>query len=157
MIVNNTSFANIEKDLIECLKSIESVGIEVNKDQTKILDWGCPHKTESLPKGKMAIYIFIYNDICLKVGKVGPNSNPRYNSQHYNPKSSKSNLAKSILADDYFKTFDITEKNVGEWIKKNTRRINILLDENLGYFILNYIEAYFQLTYKPKYEGFKRK
>ena len=32
-----------------------------------------------------------------KVGRVGPNSNARFQSQHYSPASTRSNLASSIL------------------------------------------------------------
>jgi len=51
----------------------------------------------TLPKGKMACYVFLTDERCLKVGKVGPKSGPRFSYQHYDPTSSMSNLAKSIL------------------------------------------------------------
>ena len=56
-----------------------------------------PHQPRSLPRLKQGVYAFLLGDRCLKVGKAGPLSSPRYTSQHYNPKSSKSNLARSIL------------------------------------------------------------
>ena len=59
-----------------------------------------PHQPPTnLPKGCSAVYIFSTNQQVLKVGKVGTKSGPRYTSQHYNPKSSMSNLAASILKD----------------------------------------------------------
>ena len=48
----------------------------------------------------------------------------------------------------------ITEDNVGEWIKKNTRRIDVLIDASLGIFTLELIEAAFHYRYEPRYEGF---
>lgn len=65
-----------------------------------------PHKPKALPPGFGAVYIFALSDAStaqagpgcvLKVGRVGPNSNARFQSQHYSPTSSRSNLANSIL------------------------------------------------------------
>jgi hypothetical protein len=91
----------------------------------------------------------------LKIGKANSNSNIRFKNHHYNPKSSNSNLAKSILNDPDMNYLKLSEPNIKEWIKTNTRRIDFILDEKLGFFVLNFIEAYLQLIYKPKYEGFK--
>ena len=104
----------------------------------------------------MAVYVFVWNDICLKVGKVGPNSNARYTSQHYNPRSSNSNLAKSILqAKDNLGLINVSESNVGAWIKSNTDRINILLDANLGIPVVTLLESFLQCRLHPKFEGFE--
>src|SRR5712691_7628687 len=83
-----------------------------------------PHTPPTdIPESKTAVYVFSWGDQCLKVGKVGPNSNARYTSQHYNPKSSNSNLAKSILKDKMeLGLAHLDETNVGEWIKKETDR-----------------------------------
>ncbi|MDQ6577004.1 MAG: hypothetical protein Q5546_08645, partial [Haemophilus parahaemolyticus] len=95
-----------------------------------------------------------YKDTYLKIGKVGAKSKARYTSQHYLPNSSISNLAKSILKDESFSNVHaITEKNVGEWIKDNCQRINILIDKELGHFALSLIEAMLHYKYQPKYEG----
>jgi len=59
---------------------------------------GPPHVRPSrLPFPKQAVYGFLFSEHCLKVGKAGPSSEARYTSQHYNAKSSGSNLAKSLL------------------------------------------------------------
>ena len=143
---------NMRQDLI---KAINLTDTNVNPDWIEISDLGCPHKTNKLPNGKMAVYIFFYKDECLKIGKAGPNSNSRYENQHYDPNKSGSNLAKSILFDETFNVKSISNKNIGDWIKNNTKRINILLNKETGIFVLNFVEAYFQLKFKPKYEGFK--
>jgi hypothetical protein len=116
-----------------------------------------PHTPPStLPQCKMAVYVFIWGDHCLKVGKVGPKSLARYTSQHYNPNSSKSNLAKSILKQKSpLGVPHLTETNVGDWIKHNTDRINFLLDQNLGTPVLSLMEAFLQCRLKPKFEGFE--
>lgn len=120
-----------------------------------IIDRKVPHCTKPLPKGKMGIYCFYYNGKFLKIGKVGPKSNARFLSQHYNPNSSKSNLASSILNDSKINYLNLNEKNISDWIKNNCQRIDILLDESLGIFSLELIEAILHYKYQPVYEGFK--
>lgn len=65
-----------------------------------------PHTPKSLRPGHGAVYVFALTathlaeagpGCVLKVGRVGPNSNARFQSQHYSPGSSRSNLANSIL------------------------------------------------------------
>lgn len=157
-IIDEKCLRNLKKKLI---KSINLAGINITQKQIDISDWGCPHESQPLPKDKMAVYTFFYKNECLKVGKADKNSNSRYASQNYNPsmKSSNSNLAKSICKDNAFcKSQGITEENIGCWIKKNTHRINFLIDDNIvddnvRRFVLNFAEAFLQLVFKPKYEG----
>ena len=65
-----------------------------------------PHIPKALRPGHGAVYVFALSDASaseagpgrvLKAGRVGPNSNARFQSQHYSPTSSRSNLASSIL------------------------------------------------------------
>lgn len=65
-----------------------------------------PHRPRPLRPGHGAVYVFALADFdasqagtgrILKVGRVGPNSNARFQSQHYSPASSRSNLANSII------------------------------------------------------------
>ena len=89
------------------------------------------------------------------VGKVGPNSKARYTSQHYNPKSSNSNLAKSILKEkENLGLAHLDEANVGAWIKKETDRTNLLLDATIGIPILSFLESFLQCRLRPQFEGF---
>ena len=106
---------------------------------------------------RSAVYIFIneFEGKCYKVGKVGTNSNARYQSQHYTSASSGSNLAKSILNDYSLNDKIEIQENVGTWIKQNTTRINLKLKSNRGAFALSLLEAFVQNRLKPKYEGFK--
>lgn len=121
----------------------------------EIIDRGMPHTPHTLKHGTMGIYTFLYGDEFLKIGKAGPNSNARFFSQHYLPSSAQSNLSKSILEDDRMQGLGITADNVGDWIKQNTQRIDILLDASLGIFTLELIEAALHYRYEPRYEGFK--
>ena len=116
-----------------------------------------PHKPPSgLPTGKAAVYVFFWNGLCLKVGKVGPKSHARFTSQHYIPASSNSNLAKSLVAGHAkLGVSDITSDNVGEWIKSNVDRVNFLLSFECGMPALALLETFLQCRLKPVFEGFK--
>ncbi len=67
-----------------------------------------PHRQPQLRSGYGAVYAFALSTeagactpagpgAVLKVGKVGPNSGPRFYSQHYSPNSAGSSLARSLL------------------------------------------------------------
>ena len=130
------------------------LGKPIHKDKYKVIDRGIPHNPQRLPIGMMGVYTFWYNGSSLKIGKAGPKSNARFFSQHYNPRSAQSTLAASILVDKNMKNKGITEENVGEWIRNNCRRIDILLDVSLGIFALELIESALHYKYEPIYEGF---
>jgi hypothetical protein len=49
---------------------------------------------------------------------------------------------------------DISDKNVGTWIKTNTERVNFLIPESLGIPLLSLLEAFLQCRLKPRFEGF---
>jgi hypothetical protein len=109
-----------------------------------------PHAPHGLPLGKCAVYVFSlsasYGGSCpagpdrvLKIGKAGPNSNARFQSQHYNPGSSMSNLAKALLNErGRWQLLGITALStvtVGNWVR-HLDRDNFYLDstdkEHLG-------------------------
>ncbi|WP_160032198.1 hypothetical protein [Paenibacillus sp. An7] len=152
-ILGELSLGDLKKQLLQIIRS---TGTEINESQIVILDRGLPHKSSALPVGRMGVYSFIYQDRFLKIGKAGPNSNARYNSQHYDPKNSQSNLAKSLLNDPKLVELNFNEMTIKEWIKTNTRRIDFLVDATLGIFVLNLIEAFLHLKYRPEYEGYEK-
>lgn len=129
-------------------------GVTVNEEQIQVIDRGFPHKPESLPKDKFGIYTFSFNGEFLKIGKAGASSSARFFSHHYNPNSSRSNLAKSLITANEFHAYNLSEDNVGTWMKQNLRRIDILIDASLGIFVLNLLEAFLHVAYQPKFEGF---
>lgn len=142
----------MEQDISKLLLSVMMV-LDPNFDKQKfeIRCLGKPHEPEGLPKGKMAIYMFFYKSEALKIGKVGIKSQARFKSDHYNPNSSGSNLAKSIINDDNFA--DVSKDNVKLWIKSNIYRIDIILDPELKIWTLNLFESILHYRYKPRYEG----
>ena len=138
------------------LRAAELAGLDIKQRDIHIENLPAPHVPPStLPSGKMAVYVFHWGDRCLKVGKVGPKSQARYTSQHYSPKSSNSNLAKSILKDkSVMGITEIDEHTVGNWVKQNTDRINFLIPESFGIPLLSLLEAFLQCRLKPCFEGF---
>ena len=114
-----------------------------------------PHKSpRNLPTGMMAVYAFFLNGQTLKVGKVGPNSGPRYTSQHYNPESAKSNLARSILLNPArARVENVDSSNIGDWIRRNTDRVNLLTPATLGKPMLSLLESFLHVRWKPMFEG----
>lgn len=130
------------------------LGRPIEKHKYRIIDRGVPHQPKTLPIQMMGIYTFWHDGEFLKIGKAGPNSNARFLSQHYNPRSARSTLAASILKDNRMQGKGIDKSNVGQWIKNNCRRVDILLDSDLGIFALELVEAALHYKYEPIYEGF---
>jgi hypothetical protein len=115
---------------------------------------GRPHRPTSLPTGRMAIYCFFLDQRALKIGKAGPNSNARYLSQHYNPGSSNSNLAKSVLLyPNFLGISPIPPASVKDWIRTRTDRINFLLPMSYGRSVLAQLENFLHTRWNPVFEG----
>jgi hypothetical protein len=141
-------------DLVALCNSAKQAGFNVEATEIELLQWDfgiTNHIPLQLPSNKAAIYIFKWNNSYLKVGKVNANSNARYQSQHYNPNSSNSNLSKSLLADIEFQAL-LGDKSVGNWIKENTTRFNLLIPTALGKNFVHFAEAFFILKCNPRFE-----
>jgi len=131
-----------------------AIGKPILKDKYEIVDRGLPHIPPTrLPDGKMAIYMFLLGDEFLKIGKANYRSNARFCSQHYGL-NAPSTLAKSLLSDGEMSSLNITSSNMKNWIKTNCRRIDIIIDADLGVFALELIEGIMHYKYEPRYEGF---
>ena len=141
--------------LDDFLAAVKRGGIEISQNAIDFEILPMPHSPPSrLPKRKVAVYIFSDKERVLKVGRVGPNSQARYTSHHYDPESSDSNLSKSLLADEHAKgKYGLSQGTVGEWIKKNTDRVNFIIDADYYGPVLNLFEAFVQCRLNPVYEG----
>ena len=135
-------------------------GIQINREniEVEILLAGDAHIPTRLRQGYMAVYIFQDENTYYKVGKVGINSNARYQFQHYKPYSSRSNLARSIINDNNLNGVIEIQNNVESWMKRNLTRINLLIPENIlpekkGKLLLNLLEAFLHCFLNPIYEG----
>lgn len=89
-----------EQTLADFATVARLAGVSLAADDIRIEALPAPHAPPTrLPAGQMAVYVFTYGRDVLKVGKVGPKSQARYTSQHYNPGSAQSTLAASMIAD----------------------------------------------------------
>jgi hypothetical protein len=151
-----------EVELIDYVHEIDTliqevslaIGKPISRDTYEIIDRGLPHIPPTrLPAGKMAIYMFLLGDEFLKIGKVNQLSNARFCSQHYGL-DARSTFAKSLLSDSGMSDLNIAPSNIKDWIKGNCRRIDVIIDADLGVFTLELIEGVMHYKYEPKYEGF---
>lgn len=122
-----------------------------------------PHDPPNLKPGKGAIYVFSLTknntspagqNRVLKVGKVGPNSEPRFKYQHYNPDSARSTLAGTLLNSKILWEcigFD-NEAQVGSWLKENTDRDHFFIDGDKGR-VISLMEVYARGILSPIFEG----
>lgn len=147
---------NYNKTVADFKKVAEISNIMISNKDIHVEEQRAPHSPPSrLPEGKMAVYVFFLGEECLKVGKVGPRSHARYTSHHYDPNSSKSNLAKSMLDDrSNLGLSYLDERTIGDWIKRNTDRINFIVDSGLGIPVLTLLESFLQCRLRPRFEGF---
>ena len=138
------------------LSAAALAGVHLSTSDLTAVRTGAPHAPpKSLPAGKMAVYVFSFGTVVLKVGKAGPNSTARFTSQHYNPSSAPSTLAASILKEGQSLGISgLSPESVGSWIKANTDRTNFLLSVNCGMPVLTLLEAFLQCRLRPRFEGF---
>lgn len=146
----------LEEDIDSLINAAALAGFNVKRSQISlhILPAGInTHLANRLPHLCAAIYIFKDNDIYLKVGKAGENSNPRFQSQHYTiTRTRKSGLAISLSKNMVYAQV-IAEQEIGGWIKRNTTRFNVIFPAQLGKHFLHFAEAFFILKCNPLFEG----
>lgn len=138
------------------LRVAELAELRIARSDIEVETLKAPHRPPSrLPSGKMAVYVFSYGGIVLKVGKAGPKSGARYTSQHYNAASAPSTLAASLLKDGRrIGVTGLTVETVGDWVKKHTDRRNFILRAECGTLSLALLETFLQCRLKPCFEGF---
>jgi hypothetical protein len=128
-------------------------GIELDTGWASVEWLQMPHRAPPhMPAGKMAVYAFWGDGAWLKVGKAGPNSQPRYTSQHYNAGSAKSTLAASLISSPPSGP-KLDPQTCGEWIRANTHRFNILVPSDRPRELLSLLEAFLHLRLRPRFEG----
>ncbi len=141
-------------------------GIGPARAEVRVESLGRPHAPVTLPSGWQGVYGFRYNGTWLKVGKAGPKSGARWVSQHYNPGSAMSNLALSLVKYGHFATLehpalgqlratlrDIALDDIGDWIKANTERVNVVIRADMGTSGLARLESTAHRFLKPVFEG----
>lgn len=113
-----------------------------------------PHRTPTrLPPGMMALYAFHGAGGWLKVGIAGQQSQARFTSQHYNAGSAPSTLAASLCKDSTVSALPEWDPQcVGDWIRGNCHRVNVLVPASLGRPLLALLEAFLHVRLQPRYE-----
>jgi hypothetical protein len=144
----------IQTDLNDLCQAASIAGFDVEASALSVEAWeaGDRHSPTELPDGKAAVYVFVANGECLKVGKVNSKSRSRFRYQHYSAESSRSNLARSLMGDEVFQSM-IGNSDCGEWIRKNTTRYNILIPVELGEAFVHFAEAFMILKLNPRFEA----
>lgn len=157
------------------MKSTKTVNLLINdfylkfniELKTNILTKSKTHTPSKLASNTKGVYVFMVNDtICFKVGKAGSKSKARWDSHHYNPKSSPSNLSNTILNNkevvkEYFdktkhnEIENLNENNISDWIKNNLTRVEFIIESDKEDFSLNLLEAFLLFKLKPIFEGNK--
>jgi hypothetical protein len=141
-----------------------------------IVGWPCmirteirraPHAQPSLPPGFGAVYVFALsrdagrgtpagNGAVLKVGRVGPNSQARFTSQHYNPASARSTLAGSLIRYrvmwPWLAVHELNVSNVKEWMKNNLDRFHFFVPAGHDEVIAE-LEVYVRARVGSMFEG----
>lgn len=148
------------KDINDALSNFiivsQLAGVPITPQEFIVEYLEAPHKPPArLPQDKMAVYGFYYKKEgkWLKIGMAGPKSNARYTSQHYNPNSARSSLAKSLLHDqDIRSSENFNDMNISSWIKANCNRVNILMDSKYDSKLLALLEAFLHVRLRPRYE-----
>ncbi|WP_129353808.1 hypothetical protein [Solidesulfovibrio carbinolicus] len=153
---------DIKQDLVN---EMQTDGISVSSNDILIERIPPPHASLKFVEDHFAIYVFSLlstdgtltrSGRTLKVGSVQHGSAPRFYHHHYRPNSSNSNLAKSIISNEWLwrclsiKTLDAN--NVGQWIKQNTLRDHLFIPRkfiNLQFMIERYVRG----RLGPVFEG----
>jgi hypothetical protein len=124
-----------------------------------------PHQPPRLRAGCGAVYAFALGQktasaagagMVLKVGKVGPNSGPRFRYQHYSPSSAGSNVAKSLIGHaivwPWLGIERLDADNVKPWMKANLDRLHIFVPGDRP-LVRSVLELYVRARIGSVFEG----
>lgn len=133
-----------EKIVADFVQAAGLAGVAIPASDIAVESFPAPHTPPAaLPRGKSAVYVFMFGDRCLKVGKAGPKSAARFCSQHYGVDRAPSTLAKSVIkAQLGGSAVTLNAENVSTWLCSNTKRINFLLPSSYGPGVLSLLEAF---------------
>jgi hypothetical protein len=138
------------------VKAASLAGISIPLLDIEIQELCAPHRPpSSLPAGKLAVYLFMFGQRCLKVGKVGKKSAARFCSQHYGARRARSTLARSVIvAQERFGISGLDEGNVAAWICEHLDRVNFLIPARYGASCISLFETFVQCRLSPEFEGY---
>lgn len=123
-----------------------------------------PHRQAALWPGFGAVYAFALSarttsaagaGMVLKVGKVGPNSDARFRSQHYTT-SGRSTLARSLLAHrilwPWLGISELDDASVKQWMLSNLGRMHIYVPAGSP-LVITALEMYVRARIGSVFEG----
>lgn len=143
----------------------ERIGVQ-SRSEIEFDHWGAPHVPKALPRGYGAVYVFAlsndYGSRCeagahrvLKVGKAGPNSNARFQSQHYGF-SARSTVAGALIANpiiwSHLGIETLRKADCRDWLLENTERYNFYVPE-FSQRALDPLENFLRAVLGPALEG----
>lgn len=142
-------------------------GISDALARVDVEDLGVPHRPRGLPIGYQGVYTFQLQSVWLKAGKAGAKSGARWQSQHYKATRSLSNLSWSLLEYAHRSVVeipslpatlreqlrDVHPDEMGDWIKRHTRRVNLLVSASLDSTALTQLEHIAHDVLRPTFEG----
>ena len=124
-----------------------------------------PHRSSPLPQGFGAVYIFGLSEQArceagagrvLKVGRVGANSNARFQSQHYSATAAGSTLARSLLKYrvlwPWLGIDHLDKSTVRTWMLANLDRVNLYVPSSSA-DLLPHLEMYVRARVGSVFEG----
>lgn len=150
--------------LRQCLLEAASLGqVELRGPEVQIRFQDPPHDRPRFPYWAQALYVFRFQDLCLKVGRAGPNSRARFTTHHYTGSTAYSlpnvindcaePLATELSRGEVQTLEALPVDRVGEWVAKNCGRINILFPSDHPRTTAKLLEAVLQARFDPCYEG----
>ena len=163
---NNSPMVEDPKRIIEtfCHALAQKCREKISPNEIRHECLPAPHTAGKPPDGYGALYVFSLSASfrmgagphrALKVGISGPNSNSRFQYQHYKATSARSTLAGAIennrLLHDYI-GFDPVTTDSGEWLRRATDRDNFFVHENRR-STLSLFEIYVKACLGPVFEG----
>ncbi len=145
-------YAKVKSDVVQVA---ELAGISIPLSDIEVQFFAAPHHPPgSLPSGRLAVYVFMFANRCLKVGKAGSKSAARFCNHHYGSKA-PSTLAKSLMKRQAsLGVTGLDDANVKAWICEHTSRVNFLIPAKYDPFALSLLEAFVQCRLQPEFEGF---
>lgn len=158
--------SSIQQAVDEFCDWAKDYGLGSARAEIRTESLGRPHRPTPLPSGWQGVYCFRYGGVWLKIGMAGPKSGARWLSQHYNPGSAMSTLAFSLIRYGHFGSREddrlpelkgelaaVRPNEIGDWIKHNTERVNVLIRAETGKAGLVRLEAIAHRLLDPVFEG----
>ena len=139
LIIPCLKYHKNSKELMQLVEDFKmSLGQPGFPDFVRLETLLMPHERPILPKGHAAVYVFSIGDSVLIVGKADKDNQAQYDSPYSSTSSGPiTPLAKCLIQWGEEKGLSLpiplNKENVGNWIKQNTDRWNLIIDPNYSH------------------------